>query len=375
MAAVGAAPRLNQFRRCSASPRRDLSAWRRGAPSDARERDSLPLYNCVAGPTVDPLSASGIGRDRAARVPCRPHPGLAPSAELGRPPASLAFHPSRTCSVTALATVSRTRRTPSDNIGRDGHLGDSPRVDFVENGSPPLRVLIRVGTVMGDPGVAIQHAIRRVSRQHGPQANSAKHDLQMVGRHPLPSADAAERPGGALGRSRGQGVDPECGSRRAGAAEPRWRSRPDGRAGAVRPAAVRSAGSGASGGSATDERQACYAAPGRENDEGGRFTNRGSGDSRRGFRRSAYAVLSCGLAARPPVAGRATSAVAGATPLADGSVRRSGECVFTTRPPASRGRSQPMIPAGRPPRAARYRRISGSGRSLLTRSFLWNPLR
>ena len=142
-------------------------------------------------------------------------------------------------------------------------------------------------------------------------------------------------------------MDPKCGSRRAGAAEPRWRSRPDGRAGAVRPAAMPSGGAGASGGSATDERQACYAAPGRENDAWGRFTNRRPGDSRRGFRRSAGAVASCGLAARPPVAGRAASAVAGATPLARGSVRRSGECVFTTRPSASRGRSRTIDPSGK----------------------------
>ncbi len=71
----------------------------------------------------------------------------------------------------------------------------------------------------------------------------------------------------------------------------------------------------------------------RENDEGGRFTIRPFGDSHRTFRSSACAVASCGLAARPPVAGRAASAVAGATPLAEGSVRHSGECVFTPSPP------------------------------------------
>ncbi len=81
-----------------------------------------------------------------------------------------------------------------------------------------------------------------------------------------------------------------------------------------------------------------YAAPRRENDEGGRFTNRPSGDSHRAFHPSGCAAVSCGLAARPPVAGRAAPAVAVATPLAEGSVRHSGECVFTTRRPPSRGR-------------------------------------
>ena len=89
------------------------------------------------------------------------------------------------------------------------------------------------------------------------------------------------------------------------------------------------------------------AAPRCEDDAGGRFTNRPPVDSRRAFRPSAFAAVSCGLAAQPPVAGRAAPAVAGATPLAKGSVRRSGECVFTTRPPASRGRSRSRNPSGK----------------------------
>ena len=39
--------------------------------------------------------------------------------------------------------------------------------------------------------------------------------------------------------------------------------------------------------------------------------------------------------------------MAGATPLAEGSVWRSGQCVFTTRPPASRGRSSTSDPSGK----------------------------
>ncbi len=74
-----------------------------------------------------------------------------------------------------------------------------------------------------------------------------------------------------------------------------------------------------------------YAAPRRENDEGGRFTNRPSGDSHRAFHPSGCAAVSCGLAARPPFAGRAAPAVAVATPAPEGLVRHSGECVFTTR--------------------------------------------
>lgn len=56
------------------------------------------------------------------------------------------------------------------------------------------------------------------------------------------------------------------------------------------------------------------AVPEREYDEGDRFTNRPSAGSHRVFRPSACAVPSCGLAAHPPVAGRAASAVGEATP-------------------------------------------------------------
>ena len=102
-----------------------------------------------------------------------------------------------------------------------------------------------------------------------------------------------------------------------------------------------------------------YAAPRRENDAGGRFTNRPSGDSRRAFRPSACAVVSCGLAARPPVAGRAAPAVAGATPLAEGSVRHSAECVFTPSPLADQG-SLPHHRSLREGRLANQSRRAGS---------------
>ena len=87
-----------------------------------------------------------------------------------------------------------------------------------------------------------------------------------------------------------------------------------------------------------------YAAPRCENDAGGRFTNRPCGDSRRAFRPSACAVVSCGHAAGPSVAGLAAPAVAGATPLAEGSVRHSTECVFTPSPLPTRGRSRTSDP-------------------------------
>ena len=90
-----------------------------------------------------------------------------------------------------------------------------------------------------------------------------------------------------------------------------------------------------------------YAAPRRENDAGGRFTNRPSGDSRRAFRPSACAVVSCGHAARPSVAGLAAPAVAGATPLAKGSVRVRGEVEIHTSPLPSRGRSRTIDPCGK----------------------------
>ena len=96
--------------------------------------------------------------------------------------------------------------------------------------------------------------------------------------------------------------------------------------------------------SADPLRTRAYAAPRRENDEGGRFTNRPSGDSHRAFHPSGCAAVSCGLAARPPFAGRAAPAVAGATPAPEGLVRHSGECVFTTRRSPSRGRSSANDP-------------------------------
>ena len=89
-----------------------------------------------------------------------------------------------------------------------------------------------------------------------------------------------------------------------------------------------------------------------ENDEGGRFTIRPFGNSHRTLRPSACAVASCGLAARPPLAGRAASAVAGATPLAEGSVRHSGERVFTPSPLMPGVAPAKWIPAGRPCSAA-----------------------
>lgn len=85
-----------------------------------------------------------------------------------------------------------------------------------------------------------------------------------------------------------------------------------------------------------------------ENDARGHFTLWPSGDSQGGRRASAAPARFCGHAARPPVAGRATRAVAGATPLAEGSVRRSGECVFTTRPPPSGLLPYQRSLAGRP---------------------------
>ena len=80
-----------------------------------------------------------------------------------------------------------------------------------------------------------------------------------------------------------------------------------------------------------------YAAPRCENDTGGRFTNRPSGASRRAFRPSACAGVSCGHAAGPSVAGLAAPAVAGATPLSEGLVRHSAERVFTPSAPAFQG--------------------------------------
>ena len=86
---------------------------------------------------------------------------------------------------------------------------------------------------------------------------------------------------------------------------------------------------------------------GRENDAGGRFTDWPGPDSHAAHRISADATASYAPAARPDVARRADEADTGATPLAEGSVRRSGECVFTTRPPPSRGRSRSSSPSGK----------------------------
>ena len=80
-----------------------------------------------------------------------------------------------------------------------------------------------------------------------------------------------------------------------------------------------------------------YAAPECENDAGGRFTILPSGDSHGGKRAFATLATSCGQAARPPVAGRAAPGVAGATPLSEGLVRHSAECVFTPSAPAFQG--------------------------------------
>ena len=85
----------------------------------------------------------------------------------------------------------------------------------------------------------------------------------------------------------------------------------------------------------------------RENDMGGRFTNPASGDSRAAFRPSACAVESCGLTARPPVAGRAAEVVAGATPQSGGLVRARGQVCFHTPAPAPWVAPATTIPPGR----------------------------
>ena len=77
-----------------------------------------------------------------------------------------------------------------------------------------------------------------------------------------------------------------------------------------------------------------------ENDSGGRFTLRPSGDSHGGGPASFASATPCGQAARPPVAERAAGAVAGATRLAEGSVRRRAERVFTPSPPRLDGSLQ-----------------------------------
>ena len=107
-----------------------------------------------------------------------------------------------------------------------------------------------------------------------------------------------------------------------------------------------------------------YAAPRCENDAGGRFTNRRSGDSRGAFRPSACAVVSCGLAARPPAAGLAAPAVAGATPQSEALVRVRGRVCFHTLAPAPWVAPEPAIRAGRrfsaPSRRGRTS-VGGSG--------------
>ena len=87
-----------------------------------------------------------------------------------------------------------------------------------------------------------------------------------------------------------------------------------------------------------------YAAPECENDAGGRFTIRRSTDSQGSERATDAVATSCGQAARSSGAGRAARAVAGATPRPEGLVRHSGELVFTTRHPPSRGRSRVKDP-------------------------------
>ncbi len=85
-----------------------------------------------------------------------------------------------------------------------------------------------------------------------------------------------------------------------------------------------------------------------EIDVGVRFTVWGSRDSHRTLHSSAGTATPCGPRARPPVAERAVRVGSGATPLAEGSVRRSGECVFTTRPPPSGLLPYERSLAGRP---------------------------
>ena len=77
---------------------------------------------------------------------------------------------------------------------------------------------------------------------------------------------------------------------------------------------------------------------------GGRFTIRRSTDSQGSERPTGTVATSCGQAARSSGAGRAARAVAGATPRPEGLVRHSGEFVFTTRRPPSRGRSRVKDP-------------------------------
>ena len=108
-----------------------------------------------------------------------------------------------------------------------------------------------------------------------------------------------------------------------------------------------------------------------ENDAGGHFTNRPSAASHWAFRATACAAVCCGLAARPPVSGRAASAVTGATPLAEGSVRHSGERACTPSPlvPGSlpnqvslrEGGSAPLRGGGEPVRRPAPEAVPGMG--------------
>ena len=83
---------------------------------------------------------------------------------------------------------------------------------------------------------------------------------------------------------------------------------------------------------------------GCENDTGGRFTVWPSCDSQRNDRVSEDAAASYASAPRPDVAGRAATAVMGATPPADALVVAwDRACFHTLRP--RRGRSRPWIPA------------------------------
>ena len=92
-----------------------------------------------------------------------------------------------------------------------------------------------------------------------------------------------------------------------------------------------------------------HAAPRCENDAGGRFTNRPSGDSPRPSCLSAGAATPWRHRRRVRGGAPATGAVAGATPLAKGSVRHKSERAFTRSSLASQGRSRTQMSlAGRP---------------------------
>ena len=83
-----------------------------------------------------------------------------------------------------------------------------------------------------------------------------------------------------------------------------------------------------------------------DNDAGGRFTIRPSGYSHESRRLSRRGATSCGFATWWPWhTGR--SRRDWSNPLAGGSVRRSGECVLTTRPPPPGVAPAPVIPRGK----------------------------